>query len=144
MDSDRRAARDRMTPAARRLELLRARRTSQGRDTSLAPSMAGLRRHLEKQASQTDPLRQTFDSLVPTELASRCKIRLDKGVLRVGVADSSIRYALDRLLRAGVRDQIIRQSQIPIRDIKLEARTSRPRRAGGRASTTRSTNDRSS
>jgi len=142
MDNDRRAARDRVTPAARRLELLQQRRTWGDRDTSLAPSLIEIRKHLQKQLDAIDTMQQAWDSVIPEELASRTQIRLDKGVLRVSVQDSSIRFALDRLLRAGAQNELVRRAPVPIRSVKLEAKTSRRPRAGARASTTRSTNGR--
>jgi hypothetical protein len=141
MDNDRRAARDRMTPAARRLELLQARRTRTARDTSLSPTLIEVSKNLQKQLDSIDPMQQVWNRVIPEELASRAQIRLDKGILRVSVQDSSIRFALDRLLRAGAQNELIRQAPVPIRNVKLEAKTSRRPRAGAQASTTRNTND---
>jgi hypothetical protein len=141
MDNDRRAARDRMTPAARRLELLQARRTRTVRDTSLSPTLIEVRKNLQKQLDSIDPMQQVWNRVIPEELASRAQIRLDKGILRVSVQDSSIRFALDRLLRAGAQNELVRQAPVPIRNVKLEAKTSRRPRAGAQASTTRNTND---
>ncbi len=142
MHNDRRAARDRMTPAARRLELLQTRRTRPARDTSLSPALIEIRRGHQNQLDATVPMQEVWNRVIPQELASRTQIRLDKGTLRVSVQDSSIRYALDRLLRAGAQNELIRQAPVPLRNIKLEAKTSRRPRAGDRASTTRSTNGR--
>ncbi|PHQ78314.1 MAG: hypothetical protein COB69_09560 [Phycisphaera sp.] len=144
MDNDRRAARDRMMPAARRLELLRTRRTWPERDTSLSPTLIKVRNHLQKQLDQIDPMLEVWNRVIPEELASRTKIRLDKGTLIVSARDSSIRFALDRLLRAGAQNELIRQAPVPIRTVKLESKAQpRPRpRDGGPASTTRNTNSR--
>lgn len=144
MSADRRSSRDRMTPAVRRLELLCARRTAQRGDPSIAPIMAHRLRELQKQASQQDPTLQVFSRHVPAELSGRCALRLDRGILRVAVADSSTRFALDRLLRAGVKDRIIRESSVPIRDIRLEQAAPNRRRASARGSRPPSTNDPSS
>ena len=142
MDNDRRAARDRMTPAARRIELLQRRRTWPERDASLSPALIEVRKHLQKQLDSIDPMQQVWNSVIPEELASRAKIRLDKGTLRVSVQDSSVRFALDRLLRAGAQNELVRQAPVPIRTVKLESKAKPRPRGGGPVSTTPNTNNR--
>lgn len=144
MPSDRLAERDRLTPAARRLELLRQRRAYTQRDRSIGPALAAIATQLRLAQRDAGPVGRLWNELIPEILARGATLRLDRGTLRVSVSDSSSRYALDRLLRAGVEEQLIRRSPVPIRAVRVEATTSRRPRAGGPASTTPSSGTRSS
>ena len=144
MESDRLADRDRRTPAARRLELLRSRRTRQTPDLSIHQPVTAAALQLQQHQRDAGPMTSLWNELIPQELAQHTRIRVDKGTLRVSVADSSSRFALDRLLRAGIKDQLVRKSPVPIRNVRLEATTSPRAPAGDPRSTTRSTRNRSS
>lgn len=144
MDSDRRSARDRQTPSARRLELLRARRTSQTPDRSLKAALAPVESQLRRTQTSASPISALWSELVPSQLARATSVRLDRGTLVVSVADSSSRFALDRLLRAGVERELVRRSPVAIRGVRLVSMDSRRPPAGGPPSTTRSTSSRSS
>lgn len=144
MESDRLAARDRLTPAARRLELLRQRRTRKTPDLSVHQPMTAAALQLQQARRDAGPMQSLWNELIPEQLASHTRLRVDKGTLRVSVADSSSRYALDRLLRAGIKDQLIQRAPVPIRNVRLEATTSPQAPAGAPRSTTRSTRNRSS
>ncbi len=143
-ESDRLGARDRLTPAARRLELLRSRRTRTAPDRSIQNPVTAIALQLQQAKRDAGPMAQLWNELIPQELARHTRLRLDKGTLRVSVTDSSCRFALDRLLRAGIQDQLIRKSPVPIRSVRLEATTSQRAPAGAPRSTTRSTRNRSS
>lgn len=144
MQSDRLGQRDRRTPAARRLELLRSRRTRKASDLSIHQPMTAAALQLQQLQRDAGPMSSLWNELIPPELARHTRVRIDKGTLRVSVADSSSRFALDRLLRAGIKDQLIRKSPIPIRNVRLEATTSLQAPDGGPRSTTRNTRNRSS
>lgn len=142
--TDRLAERDRRTPAARRLELLRSRRTRPQTDPSLSPALTSIATQLQLAKRDAGPMGQLFNELIPELLARSAKLRIDRGTLRISVPDSASRFALDRLLRAGIEQQLIRRSPVPIRAVRVEATSSPSSPTGAQASTTRSSRTRSS
>lgn len=132
MPSDRLSDRDRRMPAARRLELLRTRRAYQTRDHSIQPALTTIATQLRMAQRDAGPLGKLFSELIPDVLARHAKLRVDRGMLRISVSDSSSRFALDRLLRAGVEEQLIRRSPVAIRGVRVDsagpsARADKPR-----------------
>ena len=94
---------------ARRLERLRGFRIPPERDQSLAFIQGQFDREVKRPHAQVKQAVELWAQLVPAELAAHTRLEsLTRGTLKV-VADSSTHlYELDRLLRGGVEQALIR------------------------------------
>ena len=83
-------------------------------DLSLHFMQSAFRKDIQKPYRQLGAMIEVWTRLLPPELASRTRLEsLARGVLRVVVDSSSSFYELDRLLRQGLEQQIIREHKGP-------------------------------
>lgn len=103
------------------VDRLRQWRTRPEPDLSLNFLARQFKLQVEKPHKQLGKIAELWMNLVPNELLGQTRLEsLVRGVLKVGVADSSTLYRLDRLLRQGVEAQLIRQSgQASLRKVQL-------------------------
>jgi hypothetical protein len=103
-----------------RLSRLAAARAPRTRDLSIAGDIRGLADSVRRAESGLGAATAAWTKAVPAHLASACAIEgLSRGVLRVRVTDSSVRFELDRFLRAGGEARVITASSAPIRSVRL-------------------------
>jgi len=73
-----------------------------------------------------------WEAVCPPELIGRTSIvGVRSGVLTIGVADHPTRYRLDRLLRSGAGDELIRLAPTTVRRVKLIVDASSERGGSG-------------
>jgi hypothetical protein len=102
------------------LKALRGFRNPRERDLTIAAAVGVLQREVEKQHRQVDGAGDAWAEVVPAELAARTAlVRLARGVLNVRAADSGARFALDRFLRSGGEQALVRASRGKIKRVKL-------------------------
>lgn len=80
------------------------------------------KKQVEKPYKQLGNLGQLWSQLLPQELAGHTRLEsFSQGVLRVGVDSSAHLYALDRLLRQGLQNELItRHTGKAIRRVQLK------------------------
>ncbi|HED54702.1 MAG TPA: hypothetical protein ENJ00_10960 [Phycisphaerales bacterium] len=119
MATDRRSLRDQALPAAKRIETLRARRVKPEFKLTIEQELQKIEARLSRLNTSAGPIQQAWHRIIPHELACRTSIEVAGTELRVRVEDSSTRFALDRLLRAGAELDLIQSFPIPIKKIRL-------------------------
>jgi hypothetical protein len=111
-------------PAAPSAGLARvvAARTHSPRDLSIVQHIQGLADTIRGADAGLAQAARAWASVVPPELARACTFEaLSRGVLRVRVKDASVRFELDRFLRAGGEARVIGASGAPIRSVRLQS-----------------------
>ncbi len=87
---------------------------------SLGTAMAGVDRQLKRDSKRLGGAGEAWMTVCPAELIARTAITgLNRGELRVAVADSATMYTLDRYLRAGGEAELARASTAPIYRVRL-------------------------
>jgi predicted nucleic acid-binding Zn ribbon protein len=107
------------------IENLRRYRNRPERDQSLGFLREQFKRQVERPHKQLAKLVCLWAELVPDDLARHTRLdSLNRGVLRVAVDSSARLYELDRLLRGGLQQQLIRAHPGPaIRKVQLHIQT---------------------
>lgn len=109
------------TSPARRLEQLRAVKVRPDHDGSIAAELARVREALARDERRLGGIGQVWDEHCPADHAPRTEVLgVLRGVLRIRVADDATRFCLERWLRGGGSQAIIRASRTPVRTIRLE------------------------
>ena len=105
----------------RHLDRLRRHRNKPEPDLSLGFLPKQFKQQVEKPHKQLGDLAELWQQLVPEALVSHTRLEsLNRGVLRVAVDSSARLYELDRLLREGLRDRLIREHNGPaVRRVQL-------------------------
>jgi hypothetical protein len=105
-----------------RLNRLRQFRNRPTADLSLRFMADQFKKQVEKPYKQLGNLGQLWSQLLPQELAGHTRLEsFSQGVLRVGVDSSAHLYALDRLLRQGLQNELItRHTGKAIRRVQLK------------------------
>lgn len=107
-------------PRITTLKPLRERRNYRDRDIGIATAVGELAAGTFRQARQVDGAGDAWSQIIPAELAARASlIRLTRGTLNVRVADSGVRFALDRFLRSGGERALVETSKGKIKRVKL-------------------------
>lgn len=107
--------------AGARLARLVAARAGRTRDLTIGEQVKGLAGSMRAMDAGLAGATRAWQSVVPPELARSSTIEvLSRGVLRVRVTDSAVRFELDRFLRAGGEARVIGASPAPIRSIRLQ------------------------
>lgn len=103
------------------LDKLRTYRNRPPADLSLGFMQAAFKKDIQKPYKQLAGMVKVWEQLVPQPLQPKTRLEsLSHGVLRVIVDSSSTLYELDRLLRQGLQQAIIRAHQGPaMRRIQL-------------------------
>ena len=97
-----------------RLAQLRQWRTRPEADRSLAFLRADFKRNVAKPHHQVAAIIELWRQSVPPELQAHARLdSLVHGVLKVAVDDSAHLYELDRLLRTGLQQLIVRTAKSP-------------------------------
>ena len=114
------------------LNRLREWRNRPDKDVSLEFLEEQFKREVEKPYKQLHAMAVIWDELVPEAMAEHVWLEsLSRGVLRVAVDSSAALYELDRLLREGLEQELIRRHKGPaFRSVKLRIR--KPNRQDGR------------
>ncbi|MFG0275966.1 MAG: hypothetical protein ACF8QF_13020 [Phycisphaerales bacterium] len=113
--------RDARMAAARDAELTRLRAWRvRGRNASAGALFRALGENLRRRERQGGAAGGAGGSASPPELLPRTRVEgLRAGVLTVLVDDAATRFALDRALRSGLENAVIRASAAPIRRVRL-------------------------
>lgn len=108
-------------PNSKYIERLRQWRTRPDKDVSLGFLREQFKREVEKPYKQLHAIAEVWAELVPATLSEHVRLEsLARGVLRVAVDSSSVLYELDRMLRGGLEQELIRQHKGPaFRSVKL-------------------------
>ncbi len=102
------------------VEQLREWRKRKVRDTSIESSILEFRKTLKKTNKQLSQIMETWDNLVPQNLANNATpISLRAGVLEVSVTDSSTSYQLNQLVRAGLLIKLQQQCSGTLKQIRI-------------------------
>lgn len=118
------SARPQEQRAALDIERLRAQRVRPERSRSLAELLDTEHRAIDKAAKAIGPGGQAWiDACPPDHLPSTTVLGLQRGTLKIGVAGTATRFALDRWLRSGGERLIIRAARVAIRRITLVPHT---------------------
>jgi len=109
-------------PPKDRLERLRQWRNPPDSDLSLAFLHNQFKHDIARPHKQLAQWIQLWERLVPAPLRDHTRLlTFSRGILRVGVDSSAQLYELDRLLRAGLERELIRQSRAGVlRKIQLQ------------------------
>lgn len=104
------------------LDRIVAARAPRPRDLSIGQHVRGLADSIRAADVGIEAAARAWTKVVPESLAGGCRLEtLSRGVLRVSVTDSSVRFELDRFLRAGGESRLIAASSAPIRAVKLHS-----------------------
>lgn len=107
-------------PSVTTLKPLRERRNYRERDISIAAAVGELTAGTIRQARQVDGAGDAWSQVIPPELAAKASmVRLSRGTLQIRVADSAVRFALDRFLRSRGERALVEASKGKIKRIKL-------------------------
>ncbi|WP_428386898.1 DciA family protein [Mucisphaera sp.] len=105
------------------LDRTQARLKRAERDLSLGFMKQAFRAEIERPWKKLEQVVEAWREVLPTQVAERTRLQgLDRGTLRVGVADSATLYELDRLLRSGAQRELlarVRGGAAVVRKIKL-------------------------
>lgn len=117
-----------------RLERLRANR-ARARDATITAAVGELQRELRRarrRSGAVDHLAEAWREIVPPTLWGRCEPSgLARGVLTVLCEDGGARYELDRWLRGGGREELVRACGASVRRVRLTLRPCEPVAAAG-------------
>ena len=87
---------------------------------SIGTAMSGMERQLKRDAKRLGGAGEAWAGVCPASLIARTAIiGLNRGELRIAVADSAAMYELDRHLRAGGEAELSRASSAPIHRVRL-------------------------
>jgi len=103
------------------LNRLRGWRNRSEADLTLGFLRKQFKTQIEQPYKQLSSIARLWDQLVPQDLAAHTRLdSLHRGVLQVSVDSSPRLYELDRLLRGGLRNELITQHKGPaLRQIRL-------------------------
>lgn len=108
-------------PFEERIQQLRQWRNPRERDYSLGFLQADFKNQIEKPYKQLGKFIPIWQSLIPSPYQERTAlVGFSRNVLLVHVADSSTCYHIDRLLRAGVEQELRRQAGMTLRRVQLK------------------------
>ena len=113
--------RDDPMTGARNTELARLRAWRvRDRDRSASTLFQAMGERLARQARRGGAAGDAWEACCPPDLLGRTRVEgLRGGVLTVIAADAPTRYALERALRAGVEEAVIRAAAAPIRRVRV-------------------------
>lgn len=101
-------------PAQEHLERLRKYRSLPSRDLSLSFMAEQFKRDVAKPFQQLGDLATLWRELVPAALVERSRlVGLSRGVLYVEVDNPAAHFEVDRLLRSGLQDELIKRHRGP-------------------------------
>lgn len=108
-------------PADQYLRRLREWRNRREPDLTLGFLRDQFRREVVKPARQLADMAELWQELVPANIQSHTRLEaISRGVLKVTVASSARLYELDRLLRGGLEQELIKRNKGPaVRRIQL-------------------------
>jgi len=107
---------------AARIERARARVVRPPRVRPVAGQFAAVGAGLKRDRARLAAVARAWLECCPGTLAERSAIRsFARGVLTVAADDASTRFELDRWLRSGGEDAVIRASRAPVHRVKIVA-----------------------
>jgi hypothetical protein len=96
------------------LDRLRGWRNHAEKDVSMDFLKDFLKQEVERPYKQLHEIAEVWQKLVPPELVKKTRLEsLSRGVLKVAVGSSAALYELERLLRSGLENEIIRAHKGP-------------------------------
>jgi len=106
--------------AAARLERLRGHRVWADKAEAVGVGVGVVKRELSRKVRASGSLGQSWAELAPAEFRDRAgPVGVVRGVLTIGVDDSSTRFVVDRWLRSGGQDALAKSSGVPFHKVKL-------------------------
>ncbi len=105
---------------ALRIEMTRKRRVREERKTAAADLFAAQAATLKRDQKRIGNAADAWSRLCPAELRLRTTVLgVTRGVLRIGASDSAARFEIDRWLRAGGSDEVVRRCRTTVRSVKV-------------------------
>ncbi len=105
-----------------RLSALREHRVTPDRRITITPDVQGAASELKKLERRLGGVAEAWNRVCPPHLVDRTSIEsLARGVLTVRVADAAARFELDRALRSGAEQELVRVSPSGVRRVRLVA-----------------------
>jgi hypothetical protein len=109
---------DRLTPA--NLEQLRQSRVRPARDLSIAATMGGIQKQLRQQARSVGGIGDAWVRLVPAGLLEQTSVvGVSRGVLTVRASTAAARFELDRWLKSGGEDALVKGATATLSRVKV-------------------------
>ena len=90
--------------------------TAQGLGSEFAAQGARYKR----MANKAGTISEIWDALCPAGLIERTAVKVARGVLTISVRDSATRYRVERALKSGLSDELVRQSPLAVRKVRVE------------------------
>lgn len=104
---------------AQRLARLRELRVRRAADLSLAGDFDAMARELARRKKALAGAAEAWERVCPPALLAKTALEgLARGVLTVRVPDAATRFELDRFLRCGGEDALVRASRAPLRRVR--------------------------
>jgi hypothetical protein len=95
------------------LKHLRQWRTRPDRDISIAGTLRDAAANAESLRRKSKGAGESWDNLVPPRIRQRCQVLLVRaGVMTVKVRDAAARFEIDRWLRGGGEQELLRRAGI--------------------------------
>ncbi len=105
---------------ALRIEMVRKRRVREERKTAAADLFAAQASHLKREQKRIGNAADAWARLCPDGLRRRTVVLgVSRGVLRLGTTDSAARFELDRALRSGLQDELVRACRSTVRSVRV-------------------------
>ncbi len=74
----------------------------------------------KRMANKAGTIGEIWDALCPPGLIERTSVKVARGVLTISVRDAATRYRVERALKSGLSDTLVRQSPLAVRRVRVE------------------------
>lgn len=102
------------------LESLRGYRTPAERGRGIGKDLDALRADIERRQKALGGIGEAWSATVPPTMAAAAELKgVTRGVLSVRVRDAAARHTLDRFLRSGGLDALIRACPVTLTSVKF-------------------------
>lgn len=122
-----------MSDPLRHIEQLQQRRGRGSRNTAIGESVRLMQQAAARREKQTRGAVDAWEAVVPSEIARQSRLDgVRAGVWQVTVASASVRFELDRMLRAGLLDDLRAAYRGPLQRVRLTVGIVDPPPSGAR------------